>query len=144
MSLIKPGRYTAHVKEHAITETKNGDPQAAVVFEFEYEDGKRELTWFGSFKEKAVEHTIKALVVCGLDGANPAGALQIGKEVSIVVETDTDQEGRERSKVRWVNKPGIALKPMVGAEAASKLEKFAGLVMATKQKLGAEADTIPF
>ena len=110
----------------------------------------RELTYFGSFKEKAAEHTIKALVVCGLQGANPAGPLEIGKEVSIVVELDKDLEGNDRNVIRWVNKLGGIINPMENAEAKSKLEKFAGLVMATKQALGADeplfddSEPIPF
>jgi hypothetical protein len=147
MTLIKPGRYTAYVKDHAITETKDGNPQATVVFEFEVDGSKRELTWFGSFKEKAVEHTIKGLIVCGLSGANPAGPLEIGREVSIVVATDKDLNGNERSVIRWVNRPGGIMKPMDHGEASTKLERFAGLVMATKQTLGEkenDADKVPF
>jgi hypothetical protein len=135
MSIVKPGRYTAFVKEHAITETREGLPQATIVFEFEFEGATRELTWFGSFKEGALDHTIKALVVCGLDGANPAGPLEIGRKVSIVIEVEKDQEGKDRNKVRWVNKAGGIAKPMDSSEAKAKLERFSGLVMKAKQTL---------
>jgi len=135
-NLVKPGRYTAKVLDHGITETKNGDPQAAVRFGFETADGPRELTWYGSFKEKALEFTIKGLVNCGLKGNNPAGALEIGKEVSIVVEVDQDQEGKDRNVIRWVNALGGITKKMDSREAAAKLERFSGAVMALKEKEG--------
>lgn len=136
MNLIKPGTYAAKVLDHGITETKSGDPQAAVRFTFQTEDGQRELTWFGSFKDTVIEHTIKGLVACGLQGNNPAGPLEIGKEVSIVVAVDTNDKGQQRNIVRWVNMPGGSLKKIDPREAAMKLERFAGAVAAFKSKEG--------
>lgn len=136
MEIVKPGRYTAKVVEHGITETKNGDPQAAIRFSFEAEGKQRELVWFGSFKEKAAEFTLQALVNCGLQGNNPAGPLEIGKEVSIVVDVDQDQKGNDRNVVQWVNKLGGIGKKIDDSAAASKLERFSGAIMAIKQREG--------
>lgn len=147
MNLVPAGRYNAKVVTHAITETLHGEPQAVIRFGFETKDGYRELTWFGSFKEKAAEHTLKALVNCGLKGANPAGELEIGKEVSIVVSIEKDQKGADRNKINWVNKLGTILNSMESSEAKSKLDRFSGAVMALKQKEGVdkdEDDEIPF
>lgn len=139
MDLVRPGTYSAKVGDHGVTETKSGAPQVAVKLSFETPDGPRQLTWFGSFKDTVVEHTIKALVACGLQGNNPAGPLEIGREVSIVVDVDKDQDGKDRNIVRWVNAPGGVLKKLASKEAAAKLEKFAGAVAAYKNKTGAGA-----
>lgn len=147
MTLVKPGRYSANVLEHGISETKAGDPQAVVKFEFEVDGSKRELTWFGSFKEKALPFTLDALVACGLKGNNPAGALEIGKEVSIVIEKDVNDEGKERNVIRWVNRPSMPIKKMDSVSANAKLEKYAAAVMAIKAKNPAQADdedSVPF
>jgi|GEM_PF-3776349 len=136
MELVKPGQYKAKVVDHGITETKAGDPQATVRFSFETSDGTRELTYFGSFKEKAVEHTIKALVACGLQGNNPGGDLKIGQEVSIVVEISESQDGKDRNVVRWVNPLGGIQKKMEASKAKAMLERFSGAVMAFKDQNG--------
>jgi hypothetical protein len=135
MNLIKEGTYTGKVVDHAITETKDGNPQAYIRFEFEADGTTRELPWYGSFKEKALEHTIKALVVCGLEGSNPAGPLSIGKEVSIVVKIDKDNNGNDRNVIRWVNRLG-GVNPVDPVKARSSLEKYSALVIATKQNMG--------
>lgn len=137
--LVKSGRYKAKVIDHGISKTKAGDPQAVVRFEFETSTGYRELTWFGSFKEGALEHTVRALVNCGLKGSNPAGALEIGKEVSITVEIDKDQKGNDRNIVRWVNVPGGVANKMPQGEANALLERYSGVVMALKEKEGQPA-----
>ncbi len=136
MTLIKKGSYLAKVSDHGITHTKSGDPQASVRFRFNADDGERELTWFGSFKDTVVEHTIKGLVACGLKGNNPAGPLEIGKEVSIVVDIDTNSQGQPRNIVRWVNALGGGLKKIDPGLAAQQLERFSGAVAAYKSKEG--------
>lgn len=135
-SLVKPGRYDAIVKEFGNTKTKDGLPQKAVRFEFEYEDSTRELLWFGSFKGGALPFTIKALLACGLQGNNPAGPLTIGQEVSIVVEVDKDNDGKERNKVAWVNARGGIGETMEDVEASSLMEQFSGAVMAARGSSG--------
>lgn len=142
MDLVKPGRYTAKVVDHGVTETKGGLPQATVRFSFETPDGPRELTWFGSFKELAVEHTIKALVACGLRGNNPGGDLEIGKEVSIVVAIDQNQNGDDRNVIQWVNPLGGILNKVEPSKAKAMLERFSGAVMAFKEKNGLNAKNV--
>lgn len=136
MTLIEPGRYAAKVVAHAITETKAKDPQASVRLGFETAEGPRELVWFGSFKEGALPHTIKALIACGLKGNNPGDDLTIGQEVSIVVDIDQDQEGKDKNVVRWINAPMGFKKVIEPMTAKAKLEAYSGAVMAAKQEMG--------
>ena len=140
--MINPGTYVAKVVSHGITETKAGAEQAAVTFSF---DG-HQLTWFGSFKEgKAREITIKALLTCGLKGNNPAGPLEIGKEVSIVVADEVGQDGKTRTKIKWVNPIGGIKNVLAGDAAKAKLSALEGAVMAARQGGDFEdTDTIPF
>jgi hypothetical protein len=136
MTLTKPGTYTAKVMDHAITETKAGLPQATVRFSFEADGEQKVLTWFGSFKDTVVEHTIKGLVACGLKGNNPSGPLEVGKEVSIVVSVELDDQGHENNRIRWVNALGGIGKRMDPQAAAIALEGFSGAVAAFKSKAG--------
>lgn len=144
--IFSPGTYAAKVTAHAITETKSGDPQAAVTFEFEVGEGKRKITWFGSFKDKALPFTLKGLLACGLKGNNPAGPLEIGRGVSIVIETETDQQGKEQSRVRWVNAAGGLRNVVPQQSAISKLAALEGAVMAARVDNGIsdDDDSIPF
>lgn len=144
--MIQPGTYIAKVVSHAISETKGGDPQAAITFSFT-EAGKiqHSLTYFGSFKEKARPFTIKALLACGLKGNNPAGPLEIGKEVSIVVENEEGQDGKIRAKIRWVNQLG-GVKNVINPDAAlAKLAALEGAVFAARSESQIhDSDSIPF
>lgn len=143
--MIKPGTYTATVLNHAITSTQKGDPQAAVSFSCADNEGSHQITWYGSFSEKARPFTIKSLLACGLKGNNPAGPLEIGKEVSIVVEHETDDAGKTRAKVRWVNALGGYKNVISNDEALAKLSMLEGAVMAQRQSLGlTDSDEIPF
>lgn len=108
MSLIKPGSYLATVDSHAITETRNGDPQATVKFSLMVDGDPRLITWYGSFKGKAQRHTIKGLLACGLRGDNPGGPLTLGQSVSLVIDIVSDRNDRPVNKVCWVNEPGRA------------------------------------
>jgi hypothetical protein len=141
-----PGRYKAFVVDKIIGETKNGDPQAVIQFEVEVGDGtKQTMNYYGSFKEKAVEHTIKALAACGIKGNNPADPVTKGTEVSVVVVEDVDLEGNKRMKIAWVNKPmgmGDAMDEMRAKNALSKFEG-ALAAMRSKTKIKNFADDIP-
>lgn len=148
MNLIEAGTYPAKVESHAITETKNGDPQAVVTFAFKVGSAIRKITWYGSFKEKAQPHTIKGIIACGLKGNNPAGALEIGKDVSLVIEVEANDKGQEINKVRWVNSPSEPRNVIDPKAALAKLSALEGAVMAARQnnKSGPsdDHDDIPF
>lgn len=144
--MIKAGTYQAKITNHAISETKKGDPQATVSFSFEIDGAQHSLTWFGSFKEKALPITLKALVIMGLKGNNPAGPLEIGKDVLIVVDFEKDETtGKERNKISWVNALNSVRNVIPQDLAVSKLASLEGAVMMARQKLGvSDADEIPF
>lgn len=144
--MVAPGTYKATVLNHAISETKSGAPQATVTFSFEAGGSPHTLTWYGSFSDKALPHTIKALLNCGLKGNNPAGELELGKEVLIVVEVEVDEQtGKERNKVRWVNSLGAIRNAIPKDMATAKLSGLEGAVMAARQKLNMPAeDEFPF
>lgn len=145
--LVNEGIYLATVQSHTIGETKKGDPQAVVTFNFKTEAGPQLINWYGYFTEKTTETTVKALVVCGLKGNNPAGELEIGKEVQIVIENEADDEGIKRSKVRWVNQVGGGVKQMAPDLAKAKLSALEGAVLAARSKMKASAadtEEIPF
>lgn len=141
--MINPGTYKAIVVSHAISETKAGEPQAAIVFSFD-DGGPKTITWFGSFREKARPITIKALLVCGLQGNNPAGPLEIGREVSIVVDDETGNDGKVRTKVKWVNQLGGTRNVIAQDLAQAKLSALEGAVMAAREELAIPDDSIPF
>ena len=111
MELIKPGTYTARIVDYGICATKAGAPQARVTLEFMEDGQKRQLTWFSGFGDKQIKHTLKALVICGLncaieelaDGLDCNG-LDLTKDVAIIVEHDT-YEGKVSAKVCWINAP---------------------------------------
>lgn len=145
--MTEPGVYTATILSHAISETKTGNPQAVVVFSFNDSKGPQKITWYGSFSEKAAPYTIKNLITCGLKGNNPAGDLEIGKQVEIVVEIEVDNENKERAKVKFINNLGEVRNVIDPSLAKSKLSALEGAVMAARAKLGnssADSDEIPF
>lgn len=146
MSTIPAGQYVAKIISHGISETKNGAPQATIQFGFDVEGHQRRLTWYGSFKEgKAREITLKTLLECGLKGNNPAGDLEIGKEMYITVDDETGEDGKVRTKVKWVNSLG-GVKNLLDTDLAkAKLGDLEGAIMKARQDLKiAEPDEIPF
>ena len=143
--MVKPGTYTAKVVSHPINDTKSGAPQVTITFSFDADGRAQTMTYFGSLKDGALEHTVKALLVCGLKGNNPAGPLEIGREVSIVVDEKKDLEGKLRTKISWVNALGGVRNVIPADLAQAKLSALEGAVMAARQKLNIhEDDEIPF
>lgn len=143
--MIQAGVYLATVLTHSINETKKGEPQVVIAFSFKDRIGPQKITYYGSFSEKAAQYTIKNLITCGLKGSNPAGEIEIGKEVEIVVDLEKDDQGKDRAKVKFINKVGGSRPPMDKSLAIAKLSSLEGMVA----KLRAENpnlsdDEIPF
>lgn len=138
--MIRPGTYEATVVNHAITTTQKGDPQAQVQFSLEDSGRPQMITWYGSFSDKAAPYTIKALIACGLEGNNPAGPLKLGQKVSIVIENEIDEGGKERTKVRWVNPLGAVRNVMAPDQALSRLSALTGQVMLEREKMGIKSE----
>jgi len=118
---IQPDTYRARAIAAALGSSSQGNAQVGV--EFQILDGGRagdetaigrSITWYGSFSEKAREHTFKALRVCGWQGDDVDDLTTIdSNEVQIVVAEDQDLEGNPTIRVRWINPiggGGIAMK----------------------------------
>lgn len=104
---MENGIYRARPLEAVLTYTAAGNEQVHISFEL-LDDGfeGKYLTYFGSFSEKAQEHTFKALRNCGWTGVDLSDLSGLNAdEVSLVVENE-EYEGKVRAKVRWVNAPG--------------------------------------
>jgi len=154
MSEIKPGKYQARLKDYWIGKTSAGLPQAELVFEFEADDELRELMWFGSFKEKARPHTIKALLYCGFHGndlttladGRDGGALELGKEVVITIAKEIDDRGNPRLRINWINPiGGAAFRDKVNrGELGGSLASLKGDVAAIRKETGIKEDPESF
>jgi len=154
MNEIKPGKYPARLKDYWIGKTAAGLPQAELLFEFEAEGEIRELMWFGSFKERARPHTIKALLYCGFQGSDltaladgPArGALEVGKEVSITIAKELDDKGTPRIRISWINPVGgVGFRDrMSRGELAGSLASLKGDVLSVRQETGIKDDPDTF
>ena len=144
--MIEAGTYKATVFSHAISETKKGEPQAVIAFAFTDKAGPQKITYYGSFSEKARQYTIKNLITCGLKSNNPADDLEIGKEVEIVIDTEVDEQGRERAKVKFINEPGMTRNVIAQDLAKAKLSALEGAVMAARASMPKkhDSDEIPF
>ncbi len=136
MSELYPeGTVPAKCVEWALTETTAGAPQ--VFLKFKALDGTEPPAYFGSFSEKALPHTLKALRACGWTGVdpmeidNPHAGLD-ANEVSLVIGHET-YEGVTRAKVKWVNTPGQALKPLDPAKKATFAQALKAQILALEQ-----------
>lgn len=123
---LKPGIYTARIADYGITKTKDGLPQVKITFAI---DGDQ-ITWYGSFKERAQKYTLDSLLVCGLVGDDvstlaigPASAaLDMSKDISLVL-AEQEYDGKTNLRVRWINEPGgQAAQTMNSGEAAQIFE----------------------
>jgi hypothetical protein len=146
MGLIKPGPYEAKIVDYGIGSTKAGNPQVAIVFQFEDDTTVRHrLTWYGHFTEKTLERTIDSLLICGMRGDDPrvlaggpeSGTLDMETEVSIVVEHEKDEEGHIRAKIRWINRAGgSSFRKMPQEDVKRKLPDLRGMVKMRRKETG--------
>lgn len=147
MNQIKPGKYTARIVNYGIAETKAGDPVVKVLFEFEDEAGRRELTWTGFLTEKGAPITMKALLTCGLRGNDIAGLFEgvasglLDAESPVQIDVDLEPGLKDKSKfyptIKWVNRLGgasfgAALKP----ESKARLAGLRGAIMSARAETG--------
>ncbi len=88
--------------------SSNGNEQVVVNFEIlDGEHAGETMAWFGSFTDKTADKTLEGLRNCGWRGSDLATASTgpLEQEVSIVVQEE-EYQGKVRSKIRWVNRPG--------------------------------------
>lgn len=132
MSILDAGTYRAKAVGAALCFTKAGAEQVAIEFELLDCEGYR-MTYFGTFGEKALEHTIKALRTCGWQGDDLSSYEGVdANEVSLVIEHE-EWEGKVSAKIRWINPVGpggAALKaPMAPDQAKAFAAKMRGAII---------------
>jgi hypothetical protein len=137
--MLEAGYYRARAVEWALGKTEKGKPHVAVRFETFDDQGLpgEHITWYGYFTEKTEERTLESLQHCGWEGDDITDLSGIERnEVQLVVERD-EYEGKVRSKVAWVNKPGgggISIKaPLDEAEKAQFAREMKAKVLAMRQ-----------
>jgi hypothetical protein len=142
---LKDGIYRARALGAGLGETKSGAEQVAIEFDFLDFEGTR-LTYYGTFSDKAVEHTLRALRTAGWRGDDLADLSSIGgpdaPEVDLVVENE-EWEGKVRLKVRWVNpRGGLGMKAALAPDKAKAFAaRMRGQVAAFDRTAGAPKPT---
>jgi hypothetical protein len=114
----KPGKYKAKAVDWGASKSKEGLPQAVVLFEYQQPGAgpgvteHRQLMWFGSFKGGARERSLETLMSLGLRG--PVSEIELGRdgkaldpelEVEVVVEHRIYNNVR-KAGIAWVNQVG--------------------------------------
>jgi hypothetical protein len=138
--ILKIGDHVGHVVSWGIREAKSGMPQVFVKT-----DLAGGLMWFGSLNEgKAREITLKALFVMGFCGndltelVSDPEALDVKKDIRFTVDHDTDETGKIRASIKWVNEISGSMKgQLVDADAIKALSalKLKGDILKMKQEL---------
>lgn len=113
---VTPGQYKAKISNYGITNTKAGDPQVAVLFDIQDQDGTpREMTWYGTFKEgKGRDITLRALLTMGMRSDDfeklaegiTGNVLNAENPVNLSIEDEPGQDGKTYAKIRWINPVG--------------------------------------
>ena len=109
---VKPGRYTAKVKDWGLEEVEqlDGAIKAVVIFDFETgEDEWETIKWDGFIQKRdggINQKTVDSLKVCGLSGTfvdlvEGGPGLDTSKDIEITIEHDGQYH-----KVEWINEPG--------------------------------------
>lgn len=141
MPTIKvPGRYLATVLDAQFGESEKGTP--FLQLSFETDDNCHISSWH-YLSEAAFPYTLKTLQdAFEFDGDFHHVVAQVkGKECSIVCEYETDDEGKERMKVKWVNAPRSAPKAIENQQSflAALTAKAKGKAVPTQAKAPAPA-----
>lgn len=118
---MENGTYRGKALGAVLGETSKGAEQVAIEFGF-FDAENTRYTYFGTFGEKALEHTLKALRTAGWKGDDLSDLSSIGgpdaPEVDLVVENE-EYEGKVRAKIKWVNpRGGLSLKAPLPADKA--------------------------
>lgn len=132
--MIETGRHIAKAIEWKLGLTSTGKEQIGVLFQLQ--DGQT-ITWYGYFTENTVDRTLESLEYMGWDGVDIADPKGLdANEVQLVVEPETNDEGKTFPKVRWVNRigGGLAMKEELSGGALQNFkQRMAGAVLARRQ-----------
>lgn len=147
---IEAGIYEAKIIDYGIGQTKAGDPQVMILFEYNDNDGQRhELIWYGSLKEKAIPYTMKTLLYCGMNCNDPmelaegipSNILDAATPLKITVELEQKNDGTGTfAKIAWVNRAstGGLAKRITKSEAKIKMGalNLKGAMLVARQETG--------
>lgn len=131
---LQNGNYRGKALGAALGVTSKAAEQVAIEFELLDLSGTR-YTYFGTFGDKALEHTLKALRASGWRGDDLADLSSVGgpdaPEVELVIENET-YEGKTRARIRWVNpRGGLSIKaPLAPDKAKSFAARMRAAVLA--------------
>lgn len=108
-ALTQEGRFSAIATKAEFGEAQTGTPYIRIGFEAE----QGTITAWLYLSEKAFDRTVKVLrEVFGFDDNFDTLAGQVeGKKCSIVTELETDNQGKDRLRVKWINAEGGAKAP---------------------------------
>ncbi len=132
--LIPAGKYKVKCLDAKMGWTAGGPnsekkPQVGIGLEItEGPHAGRMISYYGYFTEKTEEFSVKAMRALGWRGNNWADlSSMIDGTALAVVEIETD-DGKERSRVRWINQIGVAMSDaMSAADIAVFQKKMSGL-----------------
>lgn len=129
--LIPAGQYRARGVSAQLGFTNADKEQVAISFALLQPGFEgQHMPYYGTFSEKALEHTLKALRACGWKGVDLSDLSGIdANEVVLVIEHETF-EGVTRAKVKWVNDgtAGLLKKVMDPAAAKSFAQRMRGAI----------------
>jgi hypothetical protein len=145
---LTPGQHRARAVKAELGFTQTGKEQIAITFELLDLPGQR-ITYYGMFiteilgkaKRSQCDQTMEAMRNCGWktdDVTDPQGISD--NEVELVIDTDTNQRGESRLRVKWVNSPtaGSALKTvMPAAQKGAFAAKMKAAALASRAKMPA-------
>lgn len=141
-----PGKYKVlEIKDYGLTETADGKPRVEVVFEHQYGDSTRTLTWRGYLTEKSTDMTVEQLVRAGFKGNNLVALLEPGafeKRDDVEIEVAQEEyDGKQSLKVKWINRK-FTMKKIDPRTAVQKLKglDLRGNFLAARQKIGDVAE----
>lgn len=111
---LHPGHYIGRILNYGLREGKQFTVTAVIEFEFKDTEGdSHRCAWYGSFSGEAKKHTLKALLVTGLQKSvsdlalgPQGGALNTQKEYSIEVKAEV-YNGKTYYKIAWINPVGL-------------------------------------
>lgn len=140
---MENGTYRAKAVRAELGETNTGNVQVGIAFQLTAEEySGQKLTWYGTFTDKAMPITLKALRTAGWKGEDVSDLSSIGgpdaPEVDLVVENE-EYQGQWRTKVKWVNAAGgpMMKTALTGDKAKAFAAKMRGAVLAFDKAAGA-------
>jgi len=120
--MLVPDKYDARAIDAYLAETKSGKPHVVVDLEVAAGNfmGER-ITAYLFLTDKAAERSIESLRHLGWRGTNIHDLVGVTDNmVQIVVEREV-YDGRERAKVRWINRIGAPSMPALPESKAASI-----------------------